>query len=258
MNSRLSKLFCLSLTAVFAVIGCKQESKPDIVSRVPNAEIMADMSAEQLRAVKATGGQSAWMNTSSFKRKCVVTFYRPDDTFYLTEQQHEIVPWSNAVEITAAEPQGNLVWKLSRPDSQKDKSQYSGCDLPVDLDGRYYAEAILDITTAALRLLDKSASITEATGPVKLYGQWYYKIRRTDADALAGKHFSDAICYQNKETSLVDMIWFKNINGAGLLVRAFDYNQFEKDGILVPAKIEIFTTDPAGNIEKRLVKIDYH
>ena len=66
------------------------------------------------------------------------------------------------------------------------------------------------------------------------------------------------VFYQNKVTALVDMMRFENVNGAGLVVRGFDYNQFEKNGILVPGKIELLATDRAGNIKKRLVKIDYH
>lgn len=258
MKSQLPKLLWFSLAAVFAFTGCTQESKTVIAPKGPDAETIAAMSGDQGRAVEAAGGQSAWTSTGKFKRKCVVTFYNPDDTYYLTEQQHYISPWSNAVAITAAEPKGDLVWLLYRDYSQERQFQYSGDDLPVDLQGRFYAEAILDISTAAIRLLDKSASISRDAEPVKLYGQWYYKIRRTAGNALAGKGFSDVVFYQNKVTALVDMMRFENVNGAGLVVRGFDYNQFEKNSILVPGKIELLTTDRAGNIKRRLVKIDYH
>ena len=53
------------------------------------------------------------------------------------------------------------------------------------------------------------------------------------------------------------MVWFA---AAGeekfLMIRGYDYEKAQKQGVLVPAKIEIFETDAAARLQQRLVKID--
>ena len=55
------------------------------------------------------------------------------------------------------------------------------------------------------------------------------------------------------------MLWFASIDrGKYLAVRGYNYQEVEKGGVFVPAKIEIFMTDVHGVMQHRLVKIDYH
>lgn len=251
--NQFSKLFgVLSFVAISAFAGCNQESAVEILAHGPDTEAIAAMGQNASDAIDATGGSRAWMETTQFSRKCIVTFYKSDDTYYLTQQQHRISPWANAVSITAAEPQGKLTWKLSRKNSQQSESCYSGTDLPGDLPGQSFAEAILDITTAPVR----SLYISTVSGPTKIQNRWYYEIERPE---MSGKcPCAEAIFRQDTDTSLINTLWLKDLHGDGIVVRGYDYEGFEQGGILVPAKIEIFTTDSAGNTKDRLVTINYY
>ena len=127
---------------------------------------------------------------------------------------------------------------------------------------------ILDITTAPVRFLDKPVVFTRDSRPVKMEGLWYYLIERVNPDKTG--IFSYAVFYQNRNTFLVDMIWFAGVDSSvivseaqpsvaipiSLAVRGYDYREVEKGGVRVPAKIEIFRTDAAGVLQERLVKID--
>jgi hypothetical protein len=55
------------------------------------------------------------------------------------------------------------------------------------------------------------------------------------------------------------MLWFKSVDGDTFLaVRGYYYHEVEKGDVVVPGKIEIFTTDDRSIIRHRLVKIDYY
>ncbi|GAF97253.1 unnamed protein product, partial [marine sediment metagenome] len=101
MINRLSNTVCwLVLVIAFVVAGCKQEYKPDesdVLAYVPDVNTIVVTDNHTPRAIKATGGYQAWMETIKIELDCVVTFYNPDGSFYLTEQHYEIYPWSNSI-----------------------------------------------------------------------------------------------------------------------------------------------------------------
>jgi len=205
---------------------------------------------------------NAWKKTTKLQLDCVVTFYRPDGSFYLTEQHYEVHPWLNSIQISADEPQGAFVWKLSN--GQFDVLQGAGQidALPKAVPSRCFAEVILNIITAPARFMDGSVEFTKQSDPVKMQGKWYYPIDRQGKDLTVG--ISDAVFYQDRDSSLVDMIRLACLNtGAAReksiqYVRGYDYREVEKAGPLVPTRIEIFETDARDRSQKRLVKIDCH
>jgi len=252
-------MFWLILVTVFTVAGCW--GKKDRLAIEPKDEPMAFMTDYASGAIKATGGQQAWMNTKKIEFDTVVTFYKPDGSFYLTEHHYEIYPWSNSIRISAAEPQGKFVWELSKRGSKKARQRYIGDAFPSELYGKqYFTELMLDTTTAPVRLLDKMVAFSKEPKPVKLEGLWYYPINRAAPAKRHGgiePYWSKAVFYQRAETSLIDMVWFSDIEpGKFLVARGYDYKEIEKGGILVPMKIEIFKTDAPGVLKERLVKID--
>jgi len=252
--------FCLAAVMIFA--GCQRpavQDTTDVLAREPNIEDISVADDYAARAVGAAGGYKAWMQTTKLQLDCVVTFYKPDADFYLTEQHHQIYPWSDSVRISAIEPQGKFLWQLSA-----DKFDVSGPSgrisaLPEGISNRDFAEAILYITTAPVRFLDKSVEFNRLSGPVKMEGRWYYPIERVISEQIGVKtYWSKVIFYQNQADSLVDMIWFVDEKQHKFLaVRGYDYHQAEAFGVLVPARIEIFKTDSLGLLRHRLVKIDY-
>jgi len=273
MINRFSNIMCwLVLAAVFVVVGCEQEHKED-ASR-PRAGLTDPnfvMPEYASRAIEATGGLKAWTKTKKLEFDCVVTLYKPPrllvedksgGSFYLTEQHHEIYPMSNSIRISAEEPQGKVVCQLSAGIFSVLEGAERIDDLPVAIENFHFAEAILDITTAPVRFLDKSFAFNKGPKPVKIEGQWYYQIEREKipvGDIADLPYWPKVVFCQNTGTSRVGMLWFVDTGEKKFLaVRGYDYKEVEKGSILVPAKIEIFVTDPAGVLRERLVKIDYY
>jgi hypothetical protein len=264
MRNRISEAICLVLVAVFVLAGCRQQRKEDVdvLALAKDADVISIPSDEAMRIIEATGGLNAWKKTTKLQLDCVVTFYQPDGSFYLTEQRYEIHPWLNSIQISADEPHGMFLWKLS--DGQFNVLRGVGQidALPKAVPSRCFAEVILNIITAPARFLDGSVEFTKQSTPVKMQGKWYYPIDAQGKDFTA--HISEAVFYQDRDSSLVDMIRLACLNtGAARekpiqYVRGYDYEVVEKGAPLVPTRIEIFETDARDRTQKRLVKIDCH
>lgn len=269
MSGKIAKLFitiAAAATILFFVFGCAHQSGSggqvkqisDRLAIGPDANAVVVRGDYASKAIDATGGLQAWMQVTEEKRSCVVTFYKSDGTFYLTEQVHKIFPWSNSIRISAVEPGGKFFWQLS--ESRFIASGDSGWkyDLPAELKPDSFAEAILDIITAPVRFLDKSTEFTQRPGPMKIEGLFYRFIRKrmkTGQNMGAGER---AIFCQNQQSSLVDIIWYGGADTDSFLaVRGYNYTRIKDDGILIPRNIEIYRADSDGVLQKRLVKIDY-
>jgi len=264
MSNRISNIIYLVLVAVFVLAGCEQqpEKDVDVLALAQEAEVISIPSNEAGQAIKATGGLNAWKKTTQLQLDCVVTFYQPDGSFYLTEQHYEVHPWLNSIQISANEPQDKFVWQWSEGkfDVLKGTSQIDA--FPKAVPNCCYSEAILDIITAPVRFLDGSVEFAKSSDPVRIQGRWYYPIQRQEKVFAA--RISEAVFYQDRDSSLVDMIRL-SCTGTGLAldrtvqyVRGYDYKEVEKTGLHVPTRIEIFETDARDRTQKRLVKIDCH
>ncbi len=256
MNARLINAMPLLALLLAVVAGCQPRERQE---KTPyNRLFDPDFSMPEYaaRAIEAAGGRQAWTMAENFELDCVVIFYQADGSFYLTEQHHQIHPWKNSIRISAAEPQGQLVWQLSRG-SKAGRPAYTGPALPGAFYGkRYFAELILDVTTAPLRLLDEPAQFSPASEPVKMAGRWYQLIERADPRGAA--RLSKAVFYQNTDNSLIDMVSFPDAdNGRSFMVRAYDHRPIGKDGVAVPGKVEIFESDDRASSKSRLAQIDY-
>lgn len=262
MINRFSNMMCcLILVTVFVVAGCERGQKEELSVY----ELLTDpnfvMPEYASQAIEATGGLEAWMKASKLEFDCVATLYKPDGSYYLTEQHHEIYPWSNSIRILAEEPQGKFIWQLSMGQFSVLEGAKQVDTLPIMAVSHYFAEAILDITTAPVRfVVDKSFAFTKGPKPIKMEGQWYYPIERAKIlVADVAPYWPKVIFWQNKGSSRVDMLWFVEVGEKKFFAfRGYDYRKVEKKGVSVPTKIEIFRTDAAGVLRERLVKIDYH
>jgi hypothetical protein len=262
--SRQTIWFLFVLT--FAVSGCQRqpESDVDVLAYGPDVNEIVVTNDYTPRAIAAAGGYQIWIKAKNIQLDGVVTFYKSDGSFYLTEHHYEVYPWSNSILISAYEPQGKLAWQLTG----NNFSILEGTkqvDLPNALEKRCFAEAIRNIVTAPVRLLESKVVFTEKLKPVKIGGLWYYPIEWTASDVnsdVAGyvkPSWSKIVFYQNKDSSLVDMIWFANVSGEKFLaVRGYDYRMVEEKGVLIPSRIEIFRTDFRAVLQERLVKVDIY
>jgi hypothetical protein len=258
MINRFSNLVvCLLIIVMLLVIGCRQAEKDGVVSPLSLEHANYAIPDFASAAFEATGGRQAWTNTQSFQLDCVVTFYKQDGSFYLTEHKYRIEPWSDSIWISACEPQYKFVWHLSGDKFSIFEGAERTSPLPVALDAQHFAEAILNITTAPVRFLDRPFKFTEGPDPVKIEGRWYHPIERNRILASDLSYWSKVIFYQDRDTSLVDMVWFAASGEEKfLMVRGYDYNKAKEQGVSVPAKIEIFETDAAARPQQCLVKID--
>ena len=264
MSNRLGKPLYLILAALVIPAGCQRyqhkEEEVEVLARGPDAETISVTSDYANRAIDATGGLDAWKRAKELQLDCVVTFYRPDGSVYLTEQSYTVYPWSNVLEISAPEPQGTFVWRLTKGQLTVVQGGEQVEKLPVAVATRCFAEAILSIVTAPARLLDGSAAFAKQDTAVKIHGQWYDPIARKakpDAETSAGG--TEAIFYQDRDHSLVDMIGFACANkDKSLTVRGYDYNKIEKGGVVLPTRMEIFSAAAGADSQQRLVKIDCH
>lgn len=253
-----------SVTLALVFGGCEQPSRqqqPEVVLAVgPDAAMISVPSDFAARAVEAVGGLDAWMKTKEIRLASVVTLYQPDGSRYLSEQTYEVYPWSNSLQLLAREPDGALLWRFSN--GQLESLEGSGriAEMPRELASRDLAEAVLSIVAVPARLLDRSAQFTPKGSPVKVQGQWHQPIERTPTSGIVtGPNPGPATFYQNRDSALIDMLQFTSVAmGKTLTIRGYDYEEMAKGGPLVPARIEIFTTDGQGNAQDRLVKIDSH
>ena len=94
---------------------------------------------------------------------------------------------------------------------------------------------------------------------MKIEGRWYYPIQHTaGGDSPIDSYLSKLILYQNKDTFLVDLVWFASTKGKYFMVRSYDYRQLKEGGVGFPAKIEIFESDEKAAVKKRLIKVDFN
>ncbi len=253
MDNRLFRSVCVILGTGLMLAGCKAQQKPEVVvlAQGPDVSALPAPSGYATTAIDAAGGLNAWTKTRQLDFECVVTFYGADGTFYLTEQSYKVYPWSGALEISAQEPQGTFAWRLSKGQFEVVQGADRVKDLPTPVASRCFAEAILEIITVPACLLDTSAEFARENAAVKLHGQWYQPIKRKGAD--------EAVFYQNRDNSVVDMIQLMCKAGSkSLTVRGYDYKKVEKGGPAVPTKIEIYSGIAGTDAQQRLMKIDCH
>ena len=249
MMNRIKKAICLFLLTAPIFIGCEQQRKEtDITTKIPSQK-----PAYLTQSIEKTGGLDAWNRTKKVEFDCIATFYQPDGSFYLTKQHHEISPWSNSIRVSALEPQGKFVWEFSRNGLSVIEGTRQENFLPIGLVAEDFTKAILDITTTPIRLMDNKDGLTKGNNAIKVEGRWYYPIGQAESD-----NQPNIIFYQNRDSSLIDLIWFVSAErGTPLAVRGYNYQEISRGGAFIPAKIEIFMTDLQGVIHNRLATIDY-
>ncbi|MBW7989582.1 MAG: hypothetical protein FVQ84_06140 [Planctomycetes bacterium] len=269
MGNRFSKIIWMVLVAAFIFTGCQRQYKEEVVDVLdsgPEIDMTSVPPDYVVKSIEAVGGWNAWSRTKELQLDCVVTFYQPDGSFHLTEQHHVVYPWSNSIQISAREPQGRFVWQLSKGKFDVLQEGGQSAALPIVIGSNHFAEMILSIMTIPARFLDESAEFSKETTGLKIQGQWYYPISRLSSPIVGTEHESEpafvlskAVLYQDRASSLIDMLVFDFKSGdSNFAVRGYEYTEVEKNGVRVPARIEIFKADARGNLQERLVKIDNH
>jgi hypothetical protein len=262
----LPKTTSLLLIAVVVVGGCRREGPQQAspLDRGPANGEFAAPAGYGARALKAAGGLDAWKRARKLEFDGVVTIYEPDGSFYLTEHHYEIYPWSNSIRISAREPLGSFVWQLSDGRYEVLEGDTTADVSPLHGFYRDYAEAILAVVTAPVRLCDESLLFVQEPTAVKMQGLWYYPIERICPDEQLAVPRTDreygwprVVFYQNRDSSSVELIWFAAADeGKFLAVRGYDYDERRGKAVLLPARMEIFTTDARVAPKQQVAKVD--
>ena len=255
MSNRFYKTTIVILPVFIFCIGCQKSymsEGSDTATGLDPGQISAPTGFTE-GAFEAAGGWNAWTEAKKLGFDCVVTFYESDGAFYLTQLRYDIYLWSNAIEISGREPAGDYTWLFSDGKMTVLHSTGQIDQFPPGMDRQCFAQAIMKIATAPVSLLESSSQLNRQDAAVKKYGKWYYPIHKT------GETSGETVFYQDRDSFLIDMLVFDFMSGdSNFAVRGYDYTKVERDGVRVPAKIEIFRADANGSLQERLVKIDNH
>jgi hypothetical protein len=283
MVTRVVSSAVLIVLTVLTLTGCgrqaSKESSPDLdlLATGPDRKVLPTSRPCVSEAIDAAGGMAAWKQCTKIEAGATVTVCARAGGFYLTEQDFVICPWSDAIGVTAHEPRADFVWQVvggryyaPRADPNLDVSPLGGrCG--------DYADAVLQITTAPVRMLDDGVVLTPRPATVQITGQWYLpvdvtyrasgdspKAERLEDRGAAGARshpgavrWTQSVYFQNQSRPVVDMIWLGDPDSQKfLIVRGYDYARREAGDVLIPTKIDVFQSDPDANIGPRLALVD--
>lgn len=276
MCTRVSQPAVVIAVTALILAGCSRQAaqKPapnaDLLAIGPNRAVLSIPADYVSAAIDAAGGLATWTQCKKLPFSGVVTVYQEDGSFYLTEHRFQVYPWSDAIRISAREPRATFVWQVVGGQYRLVEGD-PGLDVS-RLGASYqdYAEAVLRIITAPVRLLDEGVAPTRRPAPVQITGQRYDLIdAKFPPQEIASKekgreqvivvepYWTRGVYFQNRDKSLIDMIWLGNpAKQRFLMVRGYDYARRERDGVLAPTKIEIFQAGPDAMLGQRLVQID--
>jgi hypothetical protein len=275
-GSRVFFFYIVLVALVFSILtGCGRQvaresaPAPDLLATGPQPGTMPAPRPWALPAIDAAGGLPNWSKCTKLELRGIVAAYRQDGSYYLTEHNFEIYPWSATIRVSAREPGASFEYQLSpaayRPPAEDPNRDVS----PLRPLYRDYAEAVLQITTAPVRLLEESAVLTETPSAVQIGGRWYQPMTAIFTPAKAASqgqwlkkpvvvepYWTQGIYYQSQDKSLVDMIWLGNPAAQRfLLVRGYDYAS-RTGGVLVPTRIEIYQSDAEANLGPQLALVN--
>jgi hypothetical protein len=275
MTTRVIREAILIALATLTLTGCGRQAAEDpsgdldLLATGPDQAALPVPRPWVSAALDATGGLATWMQSKRLDFDAVVTAYREDGSFYLTEQHFSVCPWSGALQVSAREPGSEFTcrivdgqYNLLKGDSNSDVS-------PLSAEYRDFAEAVLQIATTPIRMLRDNVVLLHRPAPVMLAGQWYIPIEakygvskptageESKQKEVAEPCWKEGTYFQNQATSLVDMIWLGDpARQKFVVVRGYDYNRTTRDGVVIPTKIEICQSDPDANVRQRVAVID--
>ena len=249
------KYLCTFLMLLI-ITGCRKEyeNNVNVLAIEPQANMISVPDVYAERSIDAAWGLENWGRIKQLEFDCLVTYYQSDVSFYLTEQHYDIYPWSNSIQISGSEPQGDYTWQLHNGQFDILKGNYK---IPT-LANKCFADAVLSIISVPASFLDNSVYFTRGSAPIYLRGQLFYPIIRQSENIEENSVLMpNTVFYQDENNSLVDMIWFACQNeDSFFMVRGYDYIKIKNGEVLIPSRIEIFKTDDKGLSQIKLVKID--
>jgi hypothetical protein len=268
-NVVLVALVFSTLTGCGRQVARESAPAPDLLATGPERGVVPAPRPWALPVVDAAGGLSNWTKCTKLELRGIVAAYQQDGSYYLTEHNFYVYPWSAAIRVSAQEPGASFDYQISRAAYRPPAEDPNRDVSPLRPLYRDYAEAVLQITTAPVRLLEESAVLTQAPSAVQIGGRWYQPMTAKFTTAKAASrgswlskpvvvepYWTQGIYYASQDRSLVDMIWLGNPAAQKfLVVRGYDYVSMA-DGVLVPTRIEIYQSDAEANLGPQLALVN--
>ncbi len=274
----ISRVICGAVVVASVVViltGCDRQvaqgplEDPDLLATSPARETLPVPRPWVASAFEATGGMGTWLKCRQLKLSTVVTARQQDGSVYLTEHDFRVYPWSDAIQVLACEPQADIACQVVCGRYGPPPGDLSQAVSPLSECYREYADAVLQITTAPVRMLERNVALTRRPLAVQVAGQWYHPLEAKyrakeivsraqgrEETVVVEPYWTQGIYFQSQDRFLVDMIWLANPAGQKfLVVRGYDYAK-GAGGVLIPTKIEVFQSDPDVNFGPRLALVD--
>jgi hypothetical protein len=235
----------LVVVAAAGLAGCGTLSSTSFRSDVnsPTGEVAA--------AADATGGLSAWRQCRHLEISGVVIAYQDGGGRYLMEHTFRVSPSSHALSISAREPRSDYVWQLVGHRFERVQGDPRLDASPLRQDYADYAEAVLEILTAPVRLMEWGGSLTADSATVMIGGRPYHTMEAGSSSGI------QRVYYQDEGNSRVDLIWLgDNVSKHFVMVRGYDYAPVSDAGVQIPTKIEVCRSGPERQIGRRIAQVD--
>jgi hypothetical protein len=263
MNARVVTSAVLIVLTTVLLTGCgrraAQESAPDLslLATGPQRQPLPTPRIFVSAALDAAGGLAAWKDCKKIEFHAAVAACERDGCYYLTEHDFVLFPWSDAVQVTAHEPRADLTRQVVRGRYHAGRADPNADVSPLRGLSREYADAVLQIATAPVRMLEDRALLGPRPATVQIAGQWYLPIDAKFKEQTAAPGWTQGIYFQSADRSLVDMIWLGDpVTHKFLIARGYDYAPATASGVVIPTKIEVFQSDPDATIGPRLALVD--
>ena len=269
MVARVMPSAVLIVLTALTLTGCgrqaAKESAPDLnlLATGPDRQTLPTPRSFVSAALDATGGLAAWEECKKIEFHAAVTACERDGYFYLTEHDFVLCPWSEAVQVTAHEPRADFTWQVVHGQYHAPQADPNADVSPLRGLSREYADAVLQIATAPVRMLEDNVLLGRRPATTQIAGQWYlpidakYKQQTWSQESTAEPYWTQGTYFQSVDRSLVDMVWLGNpLTHKFLVARGYDYAPGTDAGVLIPMKIEVFRSDPEANIGPRLALVD--
>ena len=188
---------------------------------------------------------------ASLDAEAVVTFYAAQNGSYITLENHEICMTAGNIEISAAEPTGEVRYRLDGGDFLvKSNQQASDWDM-------LYAKLIL----TTMRLGDSGWQFAaEAPENTRIFGENYKKLTISAAGPFSEHYvpWAEITLYAHPQKKLIERVGIKcQKNSTELLAFAYNWRFVEELGLKMPTKIDVLNTENGMVNAKPILQIHY-
>lgn len=258
MGTRAARYASLIVLVTLTLTGCGRQvartSDGDLLATGPDQLAIAAARPDYtLGGLESTGGVDAWLKCKRIDLRGVVSAYRSDGSYYMTEHTFVVYPWSEAVQISAHEPGSDYLWRLIGTRFQRLEGNPRVDISPLAGAYQHYASALLEILTTPVRMMDDGMKLSRRPLPVQIAGQTYTAVDAEFSKRSAG--WTNATYFANRQNSQVDIIWLANASRQDyLIVRGYDYTP-SRCGVFMPSVVEMFHSDAEAHIGSRFATI---